>query len=59
MDNSKIEEIGDPQLAQICAWCGEYIMGHQETTTYDGTDRRYKDWMVHAECETIFNRPST
>ena len=45
----------EPQLAQICAWCHEYIFSYQETTIYSGTDPIYLDWMVHLECDELFS----
>jgi len=44
-----------PQVAQICAWCHEYIFSHQETTIYSGDDCTYLDWMVHLDCDELFS----
>lgn len=38
------------QYAQKCAWCGLYLLGGDEISTYNGLDYQYKDWLCHKDC---------
>ena len=55
-DNSQDNPPPLPQTAQICAWCGAYLMADQETVIYGGNDPCFTNWVVHEACEKLFNK---
>jgi hypothetical protein len=50
------EQMPIPQMAQTCAWCHKHVYFYETAGLYKGPNKSYDQWMVHEECNTIFNK---